>query len=135
MNEKQATHLEVEAEVRYWEDANVNGVIDDDGTLIPGRDGDIWKARIDLDAGRIVGWPEGIEARIHYKVCDQGEYWLTDAAGARIAKWRSFYVPDEFLCPGDSGYGDYIIMDVAADGSIAKWSRPAIDPEHWGEAA
>ena len=62
-----ATHIEVEAEVRYWEDAAVNGVVDADGSLIPGRAGDLWKVRIDLAAGRIEAWPEGTEARIHYR--------------------------------------------------------------------
>ena len=30
-----AVYLEVEAEVRYWEDATVNGQEDEAGTLIP----------------------------------------------------------------------------------------------------
>lgn len=126
-----ATHIDVEAEVRYWEDARVNGVQDDDGTLIPGREGDLWKIRIDLARGRIENWPAGVRADIHYKVCDQGEYWLSDAAGTRLAKWKDHYVPGAFLCHGDNGFGDYVIMKVDGDGTIRDYRRPAIDVERW----
>ena len=127
----QATHIDVEADVRYWEDAKVNGVTDGDGSLIPGREGDIWKIRMNLAEGRLENWPAGIVADIYYKVCDQGDYWLSDAAGERIAKWRGYYVPDDFLCHGDRGYGDYIIMKVNAGGVIDGYTRPAICAEGW----
>jgi hypothetical protein len=127
---EEASHLEVEAEVRYWEDARVNGVEDVDGDLIPGRVGDLWKVRIDLSEGRIEGWP-GVIAQIHYKVCDAGEYWLSDREGRRIAKWRGHYVPTSILCPGKTGSDDYIIMTVSASGAIADYQRPAISLEQW----
>ena len=125
------THIEVEAEVRYWEDALVNGVEDTDGTLIYGREGDIWKVRINLATGEIEGWPQGTEASVHYKVCDQGCYWLADADGRRLAKWLSDYVPNDFLCHGDSGYGDYIILDIGPDGKIVAFERPEIAADEW----
>ena len=127
----QATHLDVEAEVRYWEDAKVNGVEDSDGTLIPGRDGDLWKVRINLADGRIEGWPDDITAKIHYKVCDAGEYWLSRPDGRRVAKWKGDYVPSPFLCHGDNGYGDYIIMTVAGGGAILNYRQPDIDEDRW----
>lgn len=126
-----AERCEVNAEVRYWEDASVNGIEDTDGTLIPGREGNAWRIQIDLARGAVEEWPQGTEASIHYKVCDHGLYWLTDASGRRIAKWKGDYVPDEFLCHGDSGYGDYIIFDVGPNGSITGYQRPEIDPERW----
>lgn len=126
-----ATHIDVEAEVRYWEDAAVNGRDDKDGTLIPGRKGVIWNVRIDLAAGRIENWPEGTRASIHYKVCDQGEYWLSDAGGTRLAKWYDHYVPNAFLCHGDNGFADYIIMNVDGEGTIAKYRRPEIEDGQW----
>lgn len=43
----------------------------------------------------------------------------------------STYVPDDFLCHGDRGYGDYIIMDVSGDGQIAKYERPTPDRSEW----
>lgn len=126
-----AVFLDVEARVRYWEDATVNGVEDGDGSLIPGKVGEEWRAMINLAEGRIEHWPAGTTAEIHYKVCDEGEYWLADADGNRLAKYRSDYVPDEFLCHGDEGYGDYIIMNVGEDGKIADYERPEIDAERW----
>lgn len=129
---KNAVYIEVSAEVRYWDDATINGVNDDvNGTLVPCRDGELWRPVISLDDGVVTGWPEGVEADIHYKVCDQGEYWLLDRDRNRIAKWRGHYVPDNILCVGDEGYGDYIIMTVTGNGSIADWKRPVIDPAQW----
>ena len=127
-----ATHLEVEAGVRYWEDATVNGVEEDDhAPTIYGADGNTWRVRIDLHNGRIENWPEGMEASVYYKVCDDGEYWLTDASGQRVAKWRGCYVPNEYLCHGAEGFGDYIIMEIAGDGGIAEYTQPELDYEQW----
>lgn len=125
-----ARFLDVEAEVRYWEDARVNGVEDEDGTIF-GRDGAVWRIRIDLETGAIVDWPSDTRADIHYKVCDQGEYWLVSADGVRLAKWRDYYVPSAFLCHGDCGWGDYIIFRVADNGRIDGYSRPQIDDDDW----
>lgn len=133
LNNIHIKYLEVSAEVRYWEDADVNGVEDDDGTLIPFRKGDLWCPVIDIDNGTLVGWPEGISARIHYKVCDAGEYWLLDENKARIAKWKGYYVPDKFLCHGDNGCGDYIIFKVGSDGRIADYRIPRICHDEWDE--
>jgi hypothetical protein len=72
--------LIVSAEVRYWEDAKINGEQDtEDGDNIPLKESDLWKPVIELATGRVLEWPEGIRADIHYKVCDQGEYWLEDS--------------------------------------------------------
>lgn len=87
---------------------------------------------IRLDDGNVMGWPEGVEADIHYKVCDAGEYWLLDDSMNRIAKWRDDYVPDDILCVGGSGFGDYIILKVAGDGKIKNWTAPALDESEWG---
>lgn len=114
-----ARYLAVEAEVRYWEDATVNGVQDTDGELIPFRKGDCWSPVIDIDAGMIEDWPEGTAARVHYKVCDAGAYTLLDADQCQIQSING-YVP-AILSPGGSGYGDYIIMDIREDGTIANW--------------
>lgn len=123
--------LKVQAEVRYWEDATVNGHEDADGNLIPLRVGDCWVPVIELDTGKIRDWPTGTTADIHYKVCDQGEYWLLDGSGAQVAKWRGFYVPDDLLCVGDTGYGDYIILKIDESGCIQGWSAPSINPNDW----
>lgn len=126
-----AALLVVEAGVSYWEDATVNGVEDTDGSLIPFGHGSHWCPVIELATGQIRDWPQGTTADIHYKVCDAGEYWLTDDAGSKLAKWKGYYVPDNLLCVGDSGYGDYIILKVGADGKIVGWSKPVLDNEEW----
>jgi hypothetical protein len=123
--------LIVDAGVRYWEDAAVNGEEDSDGTLIPHRRGDRWRPAIELATGAILDWPTGTTADVHYKVCDDGEYWLTDETGKRLLKWKGYYVPDRFLCVGDTGYGDYIIFKVGPDGVIHGWKQPAIRSEEW----
>jgi len=125
------THLIVEAEVRYWEDTTVNGVEDSDGSLVPLRKGKNWCPVIELATGKISDWPQGTVAEVHYKVCDQGEYWLANSTGSRVAKRKGHYVPDDLLCVGDRGYGDYIIFNVGADGTIAGWTPPTIDPSEW----
>ena len=122
-----AAYIEVSAEVRFWEDAFVNDEQDVDGTLVPMRDGSLWKPVIRLDDGTVMDWPQGTSADIHYKVCDQGEYWLLDDERRRVAKWAGYYVPNEFLCHGDEGYGDYIILNIGADGLIAEWRTPEIE--------
>ena len=127
----QARFVKVSAAVRYWEDARVNGVEDVDGTLIPFRTGELWLPIIDLATGKFLDWPAGLEANIHYKVCDAGEYWLLNEARQRIAKWKGYYVPDDVLCVGDRGYGDYIILKVGADGVVLGWKKPYLDEERW----
>jgi hypothetical protein len=126
-----AHYIEVSAAVRYWEDSSVNGIVDDDGTLMPFRYGDLWKPLIRIEDGAVFGWPEGMTASIRYKVCDAGDYWLTNEENERIAKWNGHYVPNKFLCHGDDGWGDYIIFNVGADGRVIGWKRPVIDADEW----
>jgi hypothetical protein len=129
---EQATHIEVDARVRYWEDATVDGREDTDGSLIPFRVSDSWCPKIRLADGLVEGWPVGTTADVHYKVCDDGDYWLA-SEGRRIAKWAGHYVPDEFLCHGDDaeGFGDYIILRVNAAGRVEGWLPPRIEADSW----
>lgn len=129
-----ARFIEVSAGVRYWEDATLNGQDDTEGK-VPLREGDRWCPVIDLESGEILNWPAGLEAHIHYKVCDDGDYWLLDESRIRIAKWRGYYVPEDFLCVGDEGFGDYIIFRVNADGKICDWRQPAVDLDRWAALA
>jgi hypothetical protein len=128
-----ARYIEVSAGVRYWEDATLNGVEDSEGK-IPFRNGDLWEPVIELATGRVMNWPEGTEADIHYKVCDDGEYWLLDESKNRIAKWRGHYVPDDILVVNDNGYGDYIIFKIGVDGVIIGWKAPEINAGQWDAA-
>jgi len=123
--------LIVSAGVRHWEDASVNGVEDKQGNLIPFRNGDNWEPIIELATGRIRDWPLGKTANIYYKVCDEGEYWLADEVCNKVAKWKGHYVPNDFLCVGEDGYGDYIILKVGKNGQIEGWSPPRICSDEW----
>lgn len=123
--------LLVSAEVRYWEDAEINGSGDtEEGALIPLKVGNLWKPSIELETGRVLEWPNGTTADIHYKVCDQGEYWLEDSDGKRV-KWKGDYVPNDLLAVGDNGFGDYIILKISAAGIIEGWNVPTIDGANW----
>lgn len=121
------TYIEVSAQVRYWEDATINGQEDTDGTLTPFRNGNNWCPVIRLSDGAVMDWPSGMVADIHFKVCDAGEYRLMDENRQGIAKWAGYYVPNNFLCHGGNGYGDYIILKVDADGHIKGWKTPEIE--------
>ena len=117
-------YCQVKAEVRYWEDSEVNGVEDENGNLIPCRVGDLWCPLIDIDNGVIINWEEGKEAKVHYKVCDAGSYYLQDEQGETILSIEDNYVPNS-LIPGE--YGDYIVMTINKDGVIKEWkSSPDI---------
>lgn len=128
---KSVRFLQVKAAVRYWEDALVNSLKDSEGSLIPFRQEDLWCPVIDLIEGKVLDWPQGLNADIHYKVCDQGQYWLLDENKVRIAKFKSDYVPDDLLCVGGGGHGDYIILVVNEEGYINGWRNPKIDADCW----
>lgn len=115
-----AKFLQVEAGVRYWEDATVNGVEDTEGDLIPCRDSDTWSPIIELETGKIVNWEIGKSADIHYKVCDDGKYLLQDVNRDHIKTVQDYVISD--LAIGESGYGDYIIMKIDENGMIEGWS-------------
>jgi len=119
-----AKFLQVEAGVRYWEDASVNGVEDAEGTLIPCRDGDTWSPTIELGTGKIINWEIGKTADIHYKVCDNGKYILQDESRDHIKTVEDYVISD--LAIGESGYGDYIILKISENGYITDW-KPTLE--------
>lgn len=122
--------IEVDAGVSYWEDSTLNGKEDVEGKM-PFRNADIWKPIIELSTGKVLSWPEGNEASICYKVCDDGEYWLLDSDKQRLVKWKDYYVPDNILCVNANGYGDYIIFNIDSNGTIIGWQPPKLDPTEW----
>lgn len=120
-------YLRIEAEVRHWEDAEVNGKDDtEDGDNIPCKDGDLWKPLIDIDNGVIVDWPKGTTANVHYKVCDAGKYSLLDE-NHNVVLSIDDYVPNK-LIPDRDSYGDYIVMKIDENGKILNWyEHPSIE--------
>lgn len=124
-------YVQAECGVRYWEDATVNGVEDDnDDPKIPFVQGSTWQPLIELETGKIVGWPEGTTASVHYKVCDDGRYWLLDADKKPVKKIDG-YVPS-FMAPEGDGYGDYVIMKIGPDGKISNWKADLREFEESG---
>ncbi len=134
--------LKVDSGVRYWNDAEVNGKDDVDFYESKGVGTPLmpfavkvkeeptdniysnhyrWQPIIDVEEGRIVDWPKGTTARVHYKICDDGTYTLLDADKNEIISVDS-YVPD---CIGE--YGDYLIMDIDEEGMIADFNFTADD--------
>jgi hypothetical protein len=125
-------YLIVEAGVRYWEDATVNGVEDKDGSLIPFRSKGTWNPTIEIETGLIRDWPQGTSASVHYKVCDSGSYLLAEEDGNRVMQIIENYVP-RCLCPLEEGYGDYIIMKIDGEGRIEGWNEETIENNEWEE--
>lgn len=143
--EFEAVYLEVDAGVRYWEDAEVNGVRDIDlyeskgigKPLMPcavqikeEADYNIysdhyrWRPIIAIETGQIVNWTQGTTANVHYKVCDDFICDITDEDHIAIASYDG-YVP-KIMCPEDEGYGDYIIMNIDENGFIQGWEKELI---------
>ena len=116
------TQLHVFVKPRYWEDGHVNGMEDTNGDLIPCRNGDQWCPIINIDTGTIENWTQGTTAELHYKVCDDGNYYIRNADNDNVLVKENGYVPN-CLCPKENGYGDYIIMDVEANGQIRNWKK------------
>lgn len=118
--EQEVTHLHIDAGVRYWEDSEVNGVADEKGELMPFIKETRWCPIIEIESGKVIDWPIGTTAKIHYKICDDGRYSLV-YEGITILSFDG-YVP-EIACPEGEGYGDYIIMNIDENGLIANWSK------------
>lgn len=121
--EVDAMFLKAECGVRYWDDAEVNGQQEgEDSPTIPFASprNETWTPVIELATGRVLDWPAGTTASVHYKVCDAGRYSLLDAEKSELVTIDG-YVP-RIMCPKEHGYGDYVIMDIGADGQIADWS-------------
>jgi hypothetical protein len=118
--EVEAHAMAVLAQVRYWDDAIVNGVSDEDGNLIPCRKRDLWNPTIDIDSGIIKDWPLGTTAEVHYKVCDLCGFKVLGADDEILFEEKGCYVP-LILCPGGKGYGDYIVMNIDSSGKIDGW--------------
>lgn len=134
-------YLKVDAVVRYWQDGTINRERDNDCEEEPkkpqipfaeyvGEENRTlraynwhWKPTIDIDSGRILGWPKGTSASIHYKVCDEFYCEILDANDNEVYAYDG-YVP-RCMCPKENGYGDYIIMDIDGCGFIQGW-----DSEH-----
>lgn len=89
---------------------------------------DYWNIVIDINSGKVLGWPEGFCIRTHFKICDDGLYQVVAKDGTIV--WDSiesgyYYVPN-FLEIGDDGWGDYMYLDIDGEGNIKDWKEEAI---------
>lgn len=118
--------LVVKAEPRYWEDALVNGIREDDNDpKIPCKKGDIWELNINIDTGQINNWIEGVTADVNYKVCDCCSWYLLDENSNIVYSNIDDYVPD-FLMIDDYPDGDYIALNINEKGFIKDWDKSLI---------
>lgn len=109
--EVEITEIHVRLPVRFQEEDIPND--------FPLRSGNVWSARIEIDTGRIIDWPDGKDAELYLKVCDEGVYELRNANG-RVAILEGTYVPHGVI-PGE--YGDYVSLNIASDGVITNWPK------------
>jgi len=123
--------MELEFEVRQKQKVLASAirvtvtVEDDMAANFPLRAGDKWSATIDIETGRIRGWPLTAGARkLFLKVVDEGSYELLDSIGRPLAKLEYEYVPN--CIPQEDG--DYINFNIAEDGTLARW-RDYCTPE------
>ncbi len=75
---------------------------------------------IEVDTGKVVSWQGSEPVNIYDKVCDNGVYTLFGTDGLEVGKIDNYYVPND-LIPGD--YGDYINLEINADGVITNWPK------------
>jgi hypothetical protein len=119
LQEKEVFYLDCDIGVRYYEDATVCGVQDNEhNPKIPCycKEQNSWRPLINLHSGQIQNWVKGAYADVHYKVCDAGTYKLLDE-NYNLIKAIDGYVP-QILCPSENGYGDYVIMHIDENGFI-----------------
>lgn len=131
--------LQIDVGPRYWEDSEIKveekweddidyleqkkgvcpkmpfAVKDDTKSYVEYR----WRLTIDLIEGKILDWPMGVEARVFYKVCDDGTYYLLDG-DKNVLEEKNCYVP-EILAYEQEGWGDYLIMKIDENGKILNY--------------
>ena len=88
-----------------------------DDSSVSYRIGDI----VGNGTGIIQNWEKGKIAEIHYKCCDDGEYWLIADDGFEL-KYPAYYVPEILNLTGE-GFGDYVIMTIDENGKIKNWNN------------
>ena len=132
-------YLKIDAGVRYWEDGELNGVCDEeDGCpMMPfAQESETkgeyrWRPTIDIETGKVVGWPKDVTASVHYKVCDDGKYSLYTEDNTLIVETEdNCYVLE---CIGE--YGDYIVMNIDGEGLIEDWHFSQADVDEIMENA
>ena len=109
-------------DISSWEDWPVNNAECEGGVGHPLFDGENGiEFTVDINTGKIEGWPEGITMETWDKVRDEGIYELYSDKGECECRLEYEYVPSVFDTRGD-GYGDYMQFEVDSDGVIRDWN-------------
>ena len=135
-------YIQVDTEIRYWDDTSINGVDDINFYETKGEgepnmpcavkvkdkpedcihsDHWHWKPLINVETGQIENWTKGVKADVVYKVCDAFACDVLDADKKVLFSYEG-YVP-RFMCPREDGYGDYIDMLIDGEGYILDWNK------------
>ena len=147
--EEDIKYLYAHLHSNWWDGAQIskNGgefeEVDEDGSQISGflrlfnsptntgysnfvKNDRVFSLKINVDTGEVVnwpkkieGWPKGIAMHIYWKIVDEGLYQYLDNSNNIIFEYEG-YVPSE-LAIGEAGYGDYVILNIDANGMIENW--------------
>ena len=102
----------VRIEVELHDDVSENlpkHLFNDDGEL---------DLLIEVDTGKVVSWQGNEPVSIHDNIRNNGVYTLFDKCGGEVASLDNYYIPHD-LIPGKRG--EYIHIDISADGVITNW--------------
>nr|DAX18964.1 MAG TPA: hypothetical protein [Caudoviricetes sp.] len=101
----------VRIEVELHDDVSENlpkHLFNDDGEL---------DLLIEVDTGKVVSWQGNEPVSIHDNIRNNGVYTLFKC-GDEVARLDNYYIPHD-LIPGKRG--EYIHIDISADGVITNW--------------
>ena len=73
---------------------------------------------IEVDTGKVISWQGNEPVSIHDNIRNNGVYTLFDKCGGEVASLDNYYIPHD-LIPGKRG--EYIHIDISADGVITNW--------------
>ena len=126
--EIEVSHIIIDVPVEYGEEDIPNPLRIKMPQTHPRLTADRWVADVNIDTGKIAGWPADAGPReLYMKVNDAGIYTLRtitkDGDSPSVigsVKREHEYVPHGVV-PGEDG--DYIILKIAADGTITNWPK------------
>lgn len=102
----------VRIEVELHDDVSENlpkHLFNDDGEL---------DLLIEVDTGKVISWQGNEPVSIHDNIRNNGVYTLFDKCGGEVASLDNYYIPHD-LIPGKRG--EYIHIDISADGVVTNW--------------
>lgn len=85
----------------------------------PLRNGDEWRAVVDIDTGKLHDWPKGKSATLSMGVCGGGAYSLYNKSGSKLAVIAN-HIPHGVI-PGEGN--NYIRLSIDGNGVILNWPQ------------